>query len=190
MPQHTREYLSNPDFPLSAPPSPSDSLLSTPQRGGFYMVGAIVLQLATGFARVRALEAKSNNFSLFHRVGARRLVHSRSLSGDRGWPVGARMRTRDVPPPPAAVAGARKNDLHGRVLLLHRAFAPMPGYFLCTIIYHAVLLLAPRPRRTSTSTSTPAGSRTSRGWSSATAGSSSWPAPRTSYFPRSTSASR
>eukprot|EP00903_Cladosiphon_okamuranus_P012613 g11801.t1 len=35
---------------------------------GFYMVGAIVLQLATGFARVRALEAKSNNFSVFHRV--------------------------------------------------------------------------------------------------------------------------
>lgn len=35
---------------------------------GFYMVGAIVLQLATGFARVRALEAKSNNFSAFHRV--------------------------------------------------------------------------------------------------------------------------
>ncbi|CAM9782649.1 unnamed protein product, partial [Ectocarpus sp. 12 AP-2014] len=35
---------------------------------GFYMVGAIVLQIGTGFARVRALEAKSNNFSLFHRV--------------------------------------------------------------------------------------------------------------------------
>lgn len=34
------------------------------------MVGAIVLQLGTGFARVRALEAKSNNFSLFHRVRA------------------------------------------------------------------------------------------------------------------------
>ncbi|CBN76583.1 delta-9 desaturase [Ectocarpus siliculosus] len=32
------------------------------------MVGAIVLQIGTGFARVRALEAKSNNFSLFHRV--------------------------------------------------------------------------------------------------------------------------
>lgn len=35
------------------------------------MVGAIVLQIATGFARVRALEAKSNNFSVFHRVNSR-----------------------------------------------------------------------------------------------------------------------
>ena len=35
---------------------------------GFYMVAAVSLQLATGWARARALEAKEKNFSLFHRV--------------------------------------------------------------------------------------------------------------------------
>ena len=32
------------------------------------MVGAMVLQIVTGWARSRALSAKGNNFSLFHRV--------------------------------------------------------------------------------------------------------------------------
>eukprot|EP00904_Undaria_pinnatifida_P011388 jgi/Undpi1/737/HiC_scaffold_10.g04201.m1 len=35
---------------------------------GFYMIGAIVLQIATGWSRSRAILAKGNNFSLFHRV--------------------------------------------------------------------------------------------------------------------------
>ena len=60
---------------LLSPPSPFSgravfrrcSVINATMQG-FYMVGAVVLQIATGFARVRALEAKSNNFSLFHRV--------------------------------------------------------------------------------------------------------------------------
>ena len=71
--RHKRHALFSSLFLL--PPVPSSPLLSSPLNGlccnrrqGFYMVGAIVLQLATGFARVRALEAKSNNFSVFHRV--------------------------------------------------------------------------------------------------------------------------
>ena len=32
------------------------------------MIAAVCLQLATGWARARALEAKGKNFSLFHRV--------------------------------------------------------------------------------------------------------------------------
>lgn len=40
------------------------------------MIGAVFLQLVTGWARARALEAKGNNFSLFHRVrSALRVVH-------------------------------------------------------------------------------------------------------------------
>ncbi|CAM9174754.1 unnamed protein product, partial [Laminaria digitata] len=35
---------------------------------GFYMIGAVFLQLMTGWARARALEAKGSNFSLFHRM--------------------------------------------------------------------------------------------------------------------------
>lgn len=41
---------------------------STRNKPGFYMIGAISLQLLTGWMRARGLEAKGSNFSLFHRV--------------------------------------------------------------------------------------------------------------------------
>lgn len=38
------------------------------RRWGFFMIGAIALQVLTGFLRNMALEAKHSNFSLLHRV--------------------------------------------------------------------------------------------------------------------------
>lgn len=45
------------------------------------MIGAVFLQLVTGWARARALEAKGSNFSMFHRVcWALRVVHRGPVS--------------------------------------------------------------------------------------------------------------
>lgn len=45
---------------------------------GFYMIAAIVVQLFTGWMRVRGLEAKGSNFSLLHRVRDTRKATTRA----------------------------------------------------------------------------------------------------------------
>ena len=132
------------------------------------MVGAIVLQILTGWARARALSGKSNNFSPFHRVSY--------FSCTTYHTVGAANHITSTESP------QQQGVLHYPVFPPMR---PVRSYFLqstrffCHFFYaYSCETMIPSPfallgRRTSTSTSIPGGSLTWPGLRSVIAASRS-----------------